>query len=145
MKRTFIVFFACVMCVLAGLSFASSVQAIPMADVSDPFTELKSKIVPELEKILTPEQKVKFEDAVSNGTSLKKAFKSITLTPEQKSQVGTMLKTVPKDYFATLSPTQKRELFMKKKEFFMEEGKKKASEAMEMAKDAVDKVKDAIE
>jgi Spy/CpxP family protein refolding chaperone len=149
MKRTLIAFFACVMCMLTGLSFAHSAQAAPMlvADATvapDAFMELKSKIVPELEKILTPEQKTQFEDAVSNGTNLKKAFKSITLTPEQKSKVGMMLKSVPKDYFSSLSPTQKRDLFMQKGEYFMEQGKAKAEAAMKAARKTVENVKEAV-
>jgi hypothetical protein len=149
MQRTLIAIFACVMCLLAGLGLANSVQAAPMlvadaTSASDPFTALKAKIVPELEKILTPEQKTQFEDAIANGVTLKKAFKSITLTPAQKSKVGAMLKSVPKDYFASLSPAQKRELFMKKKDFYVEKGKEKAAEAMEMAKDVMEKVKDAV-
>lgn len=149
MKRTLVAFFACVMCLLTGLSFANSAQAAPMlvADAAvapDAFMELKSKIVPELEKILTPEQKTQFEDAVSNGTNLKKAFKSITLTPEQKSKVGTMLKSVPKDYFSSLTPTQKRDLFMQKGEYFMEQGKAKAEAALKAAKETVENVKEAV-
>ncbi|MCU0549495.1 MAG: hypothetical protein MUC48_09125 [Leptolyngbya sp. Prado105] len=149
MKRIWIVIFACVVCVLAGFGFTSSVQAAPMlvadaAPASDPFMELKSKIVPELEKILTPEQKTQFEDAVTEGTSLKKAFKSITLTPEQKTQVGAMLKSVPKDYFASLTPTQKRDLFMKKGQYFMEQGKAKAAKAMKAAEKAMDEAKEAV-
>jgi hypothetical protein len=143
MKRTLIAIFACVVCLLGGFSFASSVQAAPTVInqvAADPFTELKSKIVPELEKILTPEQRTQFEDAVSSGTSLKKAFKTITLTPEQKTKVGTMLKSVPKDYFSSLTPEQKRDLFMQKGQYFMEQGKAKAAKAMEAAKEAVEKI-----
>lgn len=148
MKRTLIAFFACVVCLLGGLNFAHSVEAAPIliadAGSADPFVELKSKIVPELEKILTPDQKTQFEDAVSSGVSVKKAFKSITLTPEQKFKVGVMMKSVPKDYFASLTPAQKRELFMQKGEYFMEQGKAKAAEAMKAAKETVENVKEAV-
>jgi hypothetical protein len=93
-----------------------------------------------LQSILTPEQWTQFEDAIANGTSVKKAFKSIVLTPEQKGKVGVMMKSVPKEYFTSLTPTQKRELFMQKKEFFMTSGKAKAEAAMKAAGEKVEAV-----
>ncbi|MBD1844428.1 hypothetical protein H6F89_13700 [Cyanobacteria bacterium FACHB-63] len=138
MKRMLMSMFACVMLV-ASFAIMPVAQAAPMlsadapAATVDPYTELKAKIVPELEKILTPDQQTQLEEAIANGTSLKKAFKSVALTPEQKSQVGMMMKSVPKEYFTSLTPEQKRELFMQKKEFFMTSGKAKAEKAMKAA------------
>ncbi len=144
MKRTVMIIFVCVM-MLFGVAISPLVHAAPIrlaaveapTALADPFTELKAKIVPELENILTPEQRTQFEDAISNGTSLKKAFKSITLTPDQKGKVGMMMKSMPKDFFTSLTPEQKRELFMQKKDFFMTKGKEKAAEAMKSVQEAV--------
>lgn len=142
MKRLLMSVVACLMLItgfaVAPVGFTPVAQALPLfadapAATVDPFTELKSKIVPELENILTPEQRTQFEEAIANGTSVKKAFKSVALTPEQKGKIGMMMKSVPKDYFTSLTPVQKRELFMQKKEFFMTSGKAKAEKAMKAA------------
>ncbi|GAP95246.1 hypothetical protein [Leptolyngbya sp. NIES-2104] len=146
MKRILVSVLACVM---MGLSFAVAplAHAIPLfaaveapPTTTDPLAELKAKIVPQLEAILTPEQRTQLEDAIANGTSVKKAFKSIALTPEQKGKVGMMMKSVPKDYFTSLTPAQKRELFMQKKDFFMTSGKAKAEAAMQAASEKVEEV-----
>ncbi|MGG6268382.1 hypothetical protein ACQ4M3_19705 [Leptolyngbya sp. AN03gr2] len=150
MKRILVAVFAGLM-MLMGLTIAPIVQASPLVAaveaptaMTDPFAELKSKIVPELESILTPEQRSQFEDAIANGTSVKKAFKSIALTPEQKGKIGMMMKSVPKDYFTSLTPEQKRELFMQKKEFFMTSGKAKAEAAMKAASEKMDEAMKAV-
>ncbi len=148
MKRTLVTVLAWMM-VAVSFMVAPIAQSAPMvlaaveapAATADPFAELKAKVVPELESILTPEQRTQLDDAIANGTSLKKAFKSIALTPEQKGKVGMMMKSVPKDFFTSLTPEQKRELFMQKKDFFMASGKAKAAEAIKAAEA---KVTDAI-
>lgn len=82
--------------------------------------ELKSKYVPEIESVLFPEQREKFEQAIQDGLSLRKAFKSMALTPQQKTELAATMKTVPKGaLFAALTPEQKKEVFMNKKEMFM--------------------------
>lgn len=85
----------------------------------NPFEQLQTQILPQLESILTPEQRQQLDDAIANGTSPKKAFKSIALTPDQKTKLGTMMKSLPKDFFTSLTPAQKKELFMKKRDFFI--------------------------
>ena len=82
--------------------------------------ELQSKYVPEIESILFPEQREKFEEAIQNGLSLRKAFKSMALTLQQKTELAATMKAVPKgELFAALTPEQKKEVFMNKKEMFM--------------------------
>ncbi|TVQ09406.1 MAG: hypothetical protein EA368_09385 [Leptolyngbya sp. DLM2.Bin27] len=82
--------------------------------------ELKSKYVPEIESILFPEQREKFEQAIQEGLSLRKAFRQMALTPEQKTDLAAAMKSVPKgELFAALTPEQKKEVFMNKKEMFM--------------------------
>ena len=82
--------------------------------------ELEAKYVPKIESILFPEQREKFEQAIQEGHSLRKAFKSMALTTEQKTELAATLKTVPKgNLFAALTPEQKKEVFMNKKEFFI--------------------------
>lgn len=132
MKRLLILIFACVMVGL-NLLTASAVQAQPLeatslvmqlADVTtdptkDLITKLKTDVLPQLEKIFTPEQSEQFTTAVESGTPFRKAFKSLTLTPEQKTQLKTLFKTLPKkDAFASLTPEQKKLLFVKKGEMF---------------------------
>jgi Spy/CpxP family protein refolding chaperone len=132
MKRLFVSAFACLMVLLNWFS-ANPVQAQPLGMVSFPglpiaeavegtidfIKQLEAEVLPQLESILTPEQRDQFKSAVADGTSFRKAFKSLTLTPDQKSQLGTLLKSLPKkDAFASLTPDQKKQLFMKKKELF---------------------------
>lgn len=84
------------------------------------FEELQSKYVPEIESILYPEQAEKFEQAIQEGYSLRKAFKRMALTLEQKSELAAVMKSIPKgELFAALTPEQKKEVFMSKKEMFM--------------------------
>ncbi len=81
---------------------------------------LESKYVPEIESILYPAQREKFEQAIQEGLSLRKAFKSMALTSAQKTELAATMKTVPKgELFAALTPEQKKEVFMNKKEMFM--------------------------
>ncbi len=82
--------------------------------------ELQSKYVPKIESILFPEQREKFEQAIQDGYSLRKAFKTMALTTEQKAELAATIKTVPKgNLFAALTPEQKKEVFMNKKEMFI--------------------------
>ncbi|WP_156119601.1 Spy/CpxP family protein refolding chaperone [Leptolyngbya sp. KIOST-1] len=82
--------------------------------------ELRSKYVPQIESTLFPEQREMFEQAIQNGYSLRKAFKAMALTTEQKAELAATLKTVPKgNLFAALTPEQKKEVFLNKKDMFM--------------------------
>ncbi|PZO09515.1 MAG: hypothetical protein DCF25_21585 [Leptolyngbya foveolarum] len=94
----------------------SNVAANPV----DPLSQLKSEVVPELMEVLTPRQEELFETAIANGTSFRRTFKNLMLTPEQKRELKVVLGSVPKrDLFASLTPVQKKELFLKKKEAFI--------------------------
>lgn len=116
-------------CVWAQGAGASSLAALPlpqfqMAEAStaaiDWMKQMEIEIIPKIEEVLTPEQEEQFQTAIDSGKTFRKAFKSITLTPEQKDQLGTVLKALPKkDAFASLPPEQKKDFFMKKKELFM--------------------------
>lgn len=133
MKRLLVFIIACMVVVLsvtaAGAAYAQP-NAFPwmpplhLADASpqldkDLMTQLETEILPQLESIFTPEQREQFKTNVANGTSFRKAFKSLMLTPEQKTQLKTLLKSVSKkDAFASLTPEQKKQLFLKKKEMF---------------------------
>ncbi len=53
-------------------------------------------------------------------TSIRKAFKSAMLTPDQKTKLATVFKSLPqKDFFTSLTPEQKKQLFLKKKDLFI--------------------------
>ena len=130
MKRKLVLIFACAI-VLLNLVIAGVVQAGPLlADSStsmpakqtaeDVIEQLKTEFLPQLESILTPEQREKFQSAiVDDKTSLRKAFKEVTLTPEQKTKLAMTLKSLPKkDIFKSLTPEQKKEFFMRKRDFF---------------------------
>lgn len=128
MKRLLITVLACVISLMfiTGVAEAQMLRTSPIVGVegttitTDTFEQVKTKILPQFESILTPEQSDKLESALAQEKiSLRKAFKTINLTPEQKSQLGTVIKSLPKkDIFASLTPEQKKELFLKKKHLF---------------------------
>lgn len=83
-------------------------------------SQLESEILPQLDTIFTPTQREKFKTDITNGVTFRKAFKSLALSPDQKTQLKDLLKSVSKkDAFAALTPDQKKKLFLKKKEMFM--------------------------
>lgn len=131
MKRFFVPFLACAI-VLLNLVLGVPAQAgslfswpngLPLAQAAaspDLLKQLETEVLPQLENILTPEQREQFKTAVGEGVTFRKAFKSLTLTPDQKTQLKALFKTLPKqDTFASLTLDQKKQLFLKKKEFFM--------------------------
>lgn len=116
---------------------------------SSALESLKSEVMPQLTEILTPSQQERFEESLSQGESFRKTFKALLLTPTQKRQVKAVLSSVPeKNVFASLSPMEKKGLFLKKKEAFMpssEEIIDKINTGMPegetMTKDVEDKIK----
>jgi hypothetical protein len=85
----------------------------------DLMAELEEEVLPQLESIFTPAQLEQFKTDVTGGMTFRKAFKALTLTPAQKTQLKTMLKSISKkDAFASLTPTQKKQLFFKQKAMF---------------------------
>lgn len=132
MKRILVSTFACMM-VLLNLVVADVAQAQPLVAISFPglqsvdlsqqkelLEQLETDILPQIESILSPEQRQQFKTAVTDGTSFRKAFKSLALTPDQKAKLGTLFKSLPKrDIFTSLTPEQKKQIFMKKTELFM--------------------------
>ncbi|MCA6509264.1 MAG: hypothetical protein ACK6CP_01380 [Pseudanabaena sp.] len=122
--------------------------AAPVAEVAAPkptdeatnlLTKLETEIIPQIESVLTPEQQAEFATKVAAGTSFRKAFKAVTLTPAQKTKLSAVFKAIPKkDIFATLTPAQKKQLFLKNKQLFIptaEEIGDKITAGMKMAKD----------
>ncbi|MGV0027613.1 hypothetical protein [Phormidesmis priestleyi] len=50
---------------------------------------------------------------------MRKALKSLTLSPQQKTQLATVFESLPKkEIFAAMTPEQKQAFFAKKQEFF---------------------------
>jgi hypothetical protein len=104
---------------------ASSSPSLSLADMppqtgKDLMTQLETEILPQIEQIFKPEQLEQFQQNIAEGMSFRKAFKSLMLTAEQKTQIKTVLKSVSKkDALASLTPDQKKQLFMKKREMFM--------------------------
>lgn len=147
MKRKLVSIFACLM-VLLNLVVGGVAQAQPLMEFSLPglqnikrteqqvdiLKQLETDIVPQLESILSPEQRDHFKSEISEGSSLRKAFKSMALTFDQKEKLADLFKSLPKkDFFADLTPEQKKALFMKKRELFMptsEEISEKINERM---------------
>ncbi|PZO37775.1 MAG: hypothetical protein DCF19_18090 [Pseudanabaena frigida] len=101
--------------------------------------QLETEILPQIESVLTPEQQAEFASKIAAGTTFRKAFKAVTLTPAQKTKLSTVFKSIPKkDIFATLTPAQKKQLFLKNKQLFIpssEEIGAKITAGMQMAKD----------
>ncbi|MBD3881048.1 hypothetical protein IFO70_04700 [Phormidium tenue FACHB-886] len=130
MKRKLVSLLAVVL--VALLSFSGAAQAQPLIQLSFPGTniqltekqqdllkQLEADVLPQIENILTPQQRQQFTSNVADGMSFRKAFKSLTLTPEQKTELAALFKTLPKkDIFASMTPAQKKEIFMKRKEMF---------------------------
>lgn len=82
--------------------------------------EIVEQLKTQLETILTPEQREKFQSAIVDGkVSARKALKTLTLTSEQKSKLVTSFKSLPKkDIFTSMTPEEKKQFFLSKKEFF---------------------------
>lgn len=113
--------------VVAGQPVQAKTMGLPWlqgldltTDQQELMEQLESEYVPKIEAVLFPDQRAKFEQAIEDGYSLRKAFKSMALTKEQKSELSATMKAVPtQELFAALTPEQKKEVFMKKKELFM--------------------------
>jgi hypothetical protein len=123
---------------------AISIPGLPNIELTpqqqDMLKQLETDILPQLDEILYPEQREQLKSLITDGTtSFRKAFKSLTLSPDQKEKLGALLKSLPKkDVFASLTPDQKKQLFLKKKEFFTptpEEISERISAKMKLAKD----------
>jgi len=118
---------------------APEVQAAAPTEAANLLKQLETEILPQIESVLTPEQQVEFASKIAAGTSFRKAFKAVTLTPAQKNKLSTVFKAIPKkDIFATLTPAQKKELFMKNKQLFIPTSQEigaKINAGMQMGKD----------
>ena len=106
---------------LTAVSSPSSISVEQTKQQAELIEQQKTQFLSQLESILTPEQYNQLESAMVEGkTSLRKAFKSITLTPDQKSKLATVFKSFPqKDFLTSLTPEQKKQFFMKRKELFI--------------------------
>lgn len=115
--------------VAVDTAYASSVPSLAMPVVYlaetpaetaiDFMTQLETEILPQIEKVFNPEQRERFQSSVAEGMSFRKAFKALMLTPEQKTKIKSVLSSVPKkDALASLTPDQKKQLFLKKKDAF---------------------------
>lgn len=129
MLRTLISVVVCTILVIVVFISPAQAKGLPFpgfqdinltADQQALMEKLESEYVPQIEAILFPDQREKFEKAIEDGYSLRKAFKSMALTPEQKTELSATMKTLPtKELFAALTPEQKKEVFLKKKEMFI--------------------------
>jgi hypothetical protein len=128
MKRFFMSILASLIVLFSYANFAQANPLIASSSIvatvepvqDDPMAQLKTKVLPQIQKILTPAQQEQLEAALVDGkVGIRKAFKSLTLTPTQKAQIATVFKSLPKkELFTSMTPAQKREFFMKKKEMF---------------------------
>ncbi|MBF2003600.1 MAG: hypothetical protein IGS38_23120 [Synechococcales cyanobacterium M58_A2018_015] len=150
MKRALMVVAICLL-MLINLAVTSVAQAQSLVAIDIPGLELTSqqqdflnqletKILPQLENILTPEQKQQLQAALSEGgLNLRKIVQSLSLTPDQKDQLSAVFKSLPKDdLFADLTPEQKRQFFLQKKQYFMptaEEISERISTKMKLKED----------
>ena len=129
MKRLLAAIAACLI-VLVSFAIGDTAHAQSLVAVSsgpaavdkpaDLMEQLKTQFLQQIESILTPDQRTQLETAVvEDRTSLRKAFKSITLTPAQKTKLAAVFKSLPaKDFLTSLTPEQKKQFFMNKKEIF---------------------------
>lgn len=133
MKRTLLA-----LCLTVGLllglpwttgAIAAPLSTLPpvyLADAAAPSattsaaTFVETQILPKLESVLTPDQLEQFKTDMDNGQTFRAAFKSLPLTPDQKADLKSLFKSATEpDAFASLTPEQKKQLFLKKKEMFM--------------------------
>ncbi|MBW4473060.1 MAG: hypothetical protein KME45_22175 [Stenomitos rutilans HA7619-LM2] len=152
MKRFFVTLAACAVLALSLLGVAGFAQAQPLTTSFVPtllgaettaspeklIEQVREQILPQFESILSPEQRDRLQtEIVDAKVSLRKAFKKITLSTDQKTRLATVFKSLPKkDIFASLTPEQKKGLFSKKD--FMptpEAISDKINAKMQMAKD----------
>jgi Spy/CpxP family protein refolding chaperone len=126
MKRFFvyilvslIVIFTTTTWVPVSPSFAATATVVETG--VDAIDQLKTTILPQIQNILTPEQQKQLETTViSDKGSIRKAFKSLMLTPDQKTKLAAVFKSLPKkEIFTAMTPAQKRQFFMTKKEIFL--------------------------
>jgi hypothetical protein len=132
MRRIFLALFACLL--VFTLTFSDLALAQPLAQLSFPglnniqltpeqkaaVEELETEIIPQIEGLLRPEQLEEFKLQIEDGKSFRKAFKALTLTPEQKNSLAELIKSLPKsDAFASLTPEQKRAYFLNHKTLFV--------------------------
>ncbi|MBW4467739.1 MAG: hypothetical protein KME07_20115 [Pegethrix bostrychoides GSE-TBD4-15B] len=104
---------------IAQLSFPGfgSMQLTPEQEAA--VNQLETEIIPQIEALLRPDQLAEFNLQVEDGKSFRKAFKSLTLDPDQKKSLAGLIKSLPKsDAFATLTPDQKRAYFLSHKTLF---------------------------
>lgn len=102
-------------------SIAATATTPVVEKAVDAIEQLKTTILPQIQNILTPEQQKQLETAiVSDKGSIRKAFKSLMLTPDQKTKLAAVFKSLPKkEIFTSMTPAQKRQFFMTKKEIFL--------------------------
>ncbi len=128
MKRFFVSVLVSLIILCSYTSFAQADPQIIMAAApaientsADAIEQLKTTILPQIQNILTPEQQQQLETAiVGDKSSIRKAFKSLMLTPDQKTKLAAVFKSLPKkEIFTAMTPAQKRQFFMTKKEIFL--------------------------
>lgn len=138
---------------MAPIEMRSIYFAAATTAEQDLLKELQTDVLPQLTAILTPQQLGTFETDISGGDSFRKTFKALMLTPEQKREIKTVLSSIPqKDAFASLTPGQKKLLFLKKKEAFMPSSEEiidkinagKAGEGGTVSKAVQDKIEEGI-
>ncbi len=122
---------------LPFLAGANNTEKLPAEELTQ---LLETKVLPEIESLLTPEQREQFTLALAEGKSLRKAFKAMTLTPDQKTELAAYLKNslYGKGVLASLTPEQKKQFFLKKAEVFTptaDEIAEKIGGKMPLAKD----------
>ncbi len=124
---------------LVGVLLPNLLGAEPPAVPDALLEQMRSQLLPQFERILNPEQRDRLQaEMVESKASLRKAFKKIALSSDQKTKLATVFKDLPKkDVFASLTPEQKRELFGKKEMFkpTPEAISEKINAKMQMAKD----------
>jgi Spy/CpxP family protein refolding chaperone len=116
-----IVVFAATTWVRVSPSIAATATAPVVETGIDAIEQLKTTILPQIQNILTLEQQKQLETTViSDKGSIRKAFKSLMLTPDQKTKLAAVFKSLPKkEIFTAMTPAQKRQFFMTKKEIFL--------------------------
>lgn len=151
MKRLFVTIVACAIMALSLVDAVAVAQAQPSFTALLPILgakasaspeaileQVRNQILPQFESILSAEQRDRLQaELVDEKVSLRKAFKKLALSTDQKTKLATVFKSLPKkDMLATLTPEQKKGLFSKKDFVPTSEAiSDKINAKMQMAKD----------
>ncbi|WP_052754501.1 hypothetical protein [Calothrix sp. 336/3] len=74
------------------------------------FTQIRLQTRNQIQNILTEQQREEFKAAIARGEGVRKAIANLNLSPEQKTQLQELFKSVHTQVANTLTPEQKQQI-----------------------------------